>query len=305
MTDRSTDGADGAPRVVHDPVDLRAACDDARAAGRRVGLVPTMGALHDGHLSLARAARRRGADFIVVTIFVNPLQFGAGEDLDRYPRTLPDDVDACRRASVDLVFAPAVDAMYPPGFQTAVEVTGPLVDLHEGAHRPGHFRGVTTVVAKLFTMVGPSVAVFGKKDYQQWRVLTRMARDLAFPVDVVGEPTVREPDGLALSSRNRYLAPADRRRALAIHRGLSAADRAWRGGERDAGALTALATDEIEPAFDRVDYITLADAETLVPRAGQVPDDAPAALLVAAHLGGTRLIDNRVLGDDGDAPHSG
>lgn len=285
----------GGPTVVHAPLDFQRACEAARGAGRRVGLVPTMGALHEGHLSLVRAARRRGADFVATTIFVNPLQFGAGEDFERYPRTLDDDVAACGREGVDLVFAPARDAMYPDGFATTVSVAD-VTEPFEGAFRPGHFDGVTTVVAKLFQLAGPCVAVFGRKDYQQWRVLERMTRDLAMPIEVVGEPTVREPDGLALSSRNRYLSPAQRARALAIAEGLRAADTAWRAGERDAGALTGAVRRPIEAAFDRIDYVAVADADTLAPLEGRVA--GPAVALVAAHLGGTRLIDNLRLGED-------
>jgi len=291
-----TVGVPDRPKLVHLPDALAVACEAARRGGRRVGVVPTMGALHEGHRSLMRAARRRGADWVVVTVFVNPLQFGPGEDLDRYPRTLPDDLAACGEEDVDLVFAPATDAIYPADFQTRVDVRGPLVDRWEGAHRPGHFSGVTTVVAKLFQLVGPSIALFGRKDYQQWRVIERMARDLAMPVDVVGEPTVREPDGLALSSRNRYLSPGDRQRALAIARGLGAADEAFRNGERDAGRLRALAFDPVDAAFDRVDYVAVAHPEDLSPLEGAVPAGLQPVVLVAAHLAGTRLIDNRVLG---------
>lgn len=290
--------AHSSPRVVAEPAALRALCDEARATGKTIGLVPTMGALHEGHLSLVHAARKRGADVVVVTIFVNPLQFGPHEDFDRYPRTLEADVARCREAGVDIVFTPARETMYPPGFQTHVEVEG-LTEELEGAFRPGHFRGVTTVVAKLFHFAAPCIAIFGRKDYQQWKVLERMARDLAIPVEVVGERTVREPDGLALSSRNRYLSADERTRALAISRGLRRASQAFQSGERRATALVELARAEIAPAFDRIDYVALADPETLRPIEG---DCGPRALLaVAAHLGKTRLIDNMVLGED-DGP---
>lgn len=281
--------------VVHDKAAFRARCDAARADGRRVGLVPTMGALHAGHLSLVEAARARGADHVAVTVFVNPLQFGPAEDFDRYPRTLQDDVARCREAGVDTVFAPAMDTMYPDGFSTHVEVEGVTSPL-EGQHRPGHFRGVTTVVTKLFMLTGPSVAVFGRKDYQQWRTLARMARDLDMPIEVVGAPIVREPDGLALSSRNRYLDPGQRERALAIVSGLRAAWDAFDAGERDPARLLPLARDGVAAAFDRVDYVALADPDSLAPLEGPLP--ARALLAAAAHLGGTRLIDNVVLGDD-------
>ncbi len=281
--------------VVHDPAAFRRACDDARRAGGRVGLVPTMGALHVGHLSLVEEAKRRGCEPVMVTIFVNPLQFGPHEDFDRYPRTLDADVAACEAAGVHTVFAPARDAMYPPGFSTHVAVEGLTAPL-EGAFRPGHFQGVTTVVAKLLGLAGPCTAVFGRKDYQQWKVLGRMVRDLDMPIDVVGAPIVREPDGLALSSRNRYLSEEERGRALGIVTGLRAAARAFEGGERDAAALVALVRGAIEPRFDRIDYVALADPDELTPIEG--PVGARALLAVAAHLGRTRLIDNVVLGED-------
>lgn len=278
--------------VVHDPADVRARCDAFRAAGQRVGLVPTMGALHEGHLSLVRAVRDAGAQRVVATIFVNPLQFGQNEDLDRYPRTLEADTAMLRELGVDLVFAPAPSAMYPQGFQTEVsvhEVTKPL----EGTFRPTHFTGVTTVVTKLFNIVGPSVAAFGRKDYQQWQTIRRMVTDLNMPIEVLGCPIVREPDGLAMSSRNRYLSSEERQKALGIIRGLRKAEAAFRGGERDAHALQALVTDEIKRPFDRIDYVSVADPETLVEVSESCGDRV--VFLVAAHLGGTRLIDNLVV----------
>ncbi len=282
--------------LVHEPAALRAACDRARAEGKKVGLVPTMGALHAGHLSLVEHAKQRGCDHVVVTIFVNPLQFAPHEDFDRYPRTLDDDLAGCRAAGVHTVFAPARDAMYPPGFATTVSV-GRLTEPLEGQFRPGHFAGVTTVVAKLFGLAGACTAVFGRKDYQQWKVLERMARDLDLPVEVVGAPIVRESDGLALSSRNRYLSDSERERALAIVGGLRAAARSFAGGERSTSALLAMARAPIEASFDRIDYVALADPDELTPIAtGRVPERA--LLAVAAHLGKTRLIDNVVLGED-------
>ena len=280
--------------VCHERAEFSAACERARGEGGRVGLVPTMGALHAGHLSLARAARRDGADFVALTIFVNPLQFAPGEDLDRYPRTLEADLDACRELGVDLVFAPARDAMYPAGFQTEVRVTGITRQL-EGEHRPGHFDGVTTVVAKLFANTGRCHAYFGRKDFQQWRIVERMARDLDLPVDVVGMPIVREADGLALSSRNRYLSSDERERALGIARGLRLAHDAWRAGTRHADALSKLVRQEVEPAFDRIDYVALASPDTLERVDGEVNEGV---LLIAAHVGKTRLIDNLWLGVD-------
>jgi pantoate--beta-alanine ligase len=255
-----------------------------------------MGALHEGHLALAKEARRR-ASFVVCSIFVNPTQFGPNEDLARYPRDLEGDVRKLEGVGVDLVFAPDPAAMYIPGEQTRVRVAG-LTEHLCGPHRPGHFEGVTTVVAKLFSIVGPSVAVFGKKDFQQLAVIRRMSRDLFFPIDVVGVPIVREPDGLAMSSRNVYLSPEERQRALGLSRGLAAAARAFAQGERRAGALRALAEASIAPVASSIDYVTVADVEAMTP----VPDDAAtseqALLAVACRIGGTRLIDNVVLGED-------
>lgn len=281
-------------QLVHEPEAFREACEAARRAGHRVGLVPTMGALHAGHLALIDDARKRGATFVAVTVFVNPLQFGPNEDYSRYPRTLPDDAAACEARGVDVVFAPARESMYPPGFATEVRVSG-LTGVLEGVFRPGHFDGVTTVVCKLFALTGPAVAVFGRKDYQQWRVLSRMARDLDLPIEMHAMPTVREPDGLALSSRNRYLSPEERERALAISRGLRAAVALFDAGERDPRALEDAARAPIAAAFDSIDYVALADADSLAPLE-QV--DARAVIAVAARIGKTRLIDNVVLGED-------
>ena len=280
-------------KVVRKPAEFRQACEDARAAQRRIGLVPTMGALHDGHFSLIDEAKAR-ADVIALTIFVNPLQFAPGEDLERYPRTFESDLAACREREVDLVFAPEPSAMYLPEFQTEVsveELGKPL----EGGFRPSHFDGVTTVVTKLFNLAGPCVAMFGRKDYQQWKVLSRMALDLDMPIEVVGCPIVRETDGLALSSRNRYLSAADRKRALGIVAGLRRAFDAWERGERDPDALRSLAETSVCPAFDRVDYVAAVDPETL---ATSPPSPNRMLIAVAAHLGKTRLIDNVVLGED-------
>lgn len=276
--------------LVHDKSAFRNACEDARARGLRVGLVPTMGALHEGHLALTREAKARGATFRVATIFVNPSQFGPDEDFSRYPRTLEADIAKLRDEAVDLVFAPAPDAMYPEGFETHVEVENATLPF-EGAHRPGHFRGVTTVVAKLFNLTGPCVAVFGRKDYQQWRVIERMVRDLDMPIEVVGHPIVRETDGLALSSRNRYLSDDERTRALALSTGLRAAKTAYDMGERRRDHLEATAREIVAQAFDVIDYVSVAHAESLAPLAeGDVGDNV--VMLAAAHLGKTRLIDN-------------
>lgn len=279
--------------LVRKPAELRRACEGARSRSARVGLVPTMGALHEGHFSLMDEARKH-ADFLVVTIFVNPLQFAEGEDLKRYPRSLESDLTGCQERQVDLVFAPETGSMYPDGFQTGVsvaELSQPL----EGEFRPAHFDGVTTVVAKLFNLTGPCTAVFGRKDFQQWRVLSRMVRDLDMPVEVVGCPIIREPDGLALSSRNRYLSPSERERALGIVSGLRAAHDAWQDGERDVDRLRSLAEEPVRAGFEGVDYVAAVDPETLLPPLG------PALRLliaVAACLGTTRLIDNVVLGED-------
>ena len=279
--------------LVCKPADFRRACDDARASSGRVGLVPTMGALHDGHFSLIDEAKKR-ADFVAVTIFVNPLQFAPSEDLDRYPRTLESDLAGCRERDVDVVFAPEPDSMYPRQFQTRVLVEAISKPL-EGEFRPTHFDGVTTVVSKLFNLTGACTAMFGRKDYQQWKVLSRMAEDLDMPIEVVGCPIIREPDGLALSSRNRYLSTSERRRALGIVAGLRRAHDAWREGERDPAELRSLTAEQVRSNFDRVDYVAAVEPETLVETAG-----SPTRLLiaVAAHLGPTRLIDNVVLGED-------
>lgn len=280
--------------ILHDPSALRARCDAFRAEGERVGFIPTMGALHEGHLTLIDEARKQGATRIVVSVFVNPLQFGPKDDYSRYPRTLPADAEACASRGVDIVFAPDKDAMYPDGFVSQVRVAK-LTETLEGVFRPGHFDGVTTVVSKLFNLVGPAIAVFGRKDYQQWKVLQRMVRDLDVPMQVVGMRTVRDQDGLAKSSRNRYLTEAERARALAISAGLRAASRAFAEGEREPTTLERLACAHIEPAFDTIDYVAIADADTLQP-IERVKERA--LLVVAARIGTTRLIDNLVLGEE-------
>jgi len=268
------------------PAELTTTTRALRGAGRRIALVPTMGALHEGHRELIRHARRLpGSTVTVVSIFVNPLQFGAGEDLERYPRPLADDVRACREEGAELVFVPTVADMYPEGADTSV-TPGVLGEQLEGAVRPGHFAGVLTVVAKLFHIVGPDVAFFGEKDYQQLVLLRRMVRDLDFPVSVVGVPTVREADGLALSSRNAYLSAEDRPRAAVLNRALRAGAGVSAQGPR-AVLDAAWAVLREEPGL-AVDYLELCDADLR-------PDPQPggtARLLVAARLGSTRLIDN-------------
>ncbi|HEX9305494.1 MAG TPA: pantoate--beta-alanine ligase [Thermoanaerobaculia bacterium] len=259
----------------------------ARASGRTIGFVPTMGALHEGHLSLVRLARQESA-FSVVSIFVNPLQFGANEDFSRYPRKEGDDAAALAREGVDVLYLPNPAAMYPGDFSTSVEVRG-VSEGGEAGIRPGHFRGVSTVVAKLFLQVAPDVAVFGQKDLQQASVVRRMIRDLDFPIRLVVGPTVREPDGLAMSSRNGYLSPDDRRLAAAFPRALfEGRDRAARG-ERDAANLTESVRRELEAAGLPPDYVDAVDPETMAP----VEVAAPGTALVAAvRIGKTRLIDN-------------
>jgi pantoate--beta-alanine ligase len=282
--------------VVKTPGELRRICDDARASGSRVGFVPTMGALHIGHLALVTEAKARGG-FVVCSIFVNPTQFGPNEDFARYPRDLAGDVTKLEQGGVDVVFAPDARAMYPEGEATRVRVERLTTHLC-GPHRPGHFEGVATVVAKLFALVGPSVAVFGRKDYQQLAVIRRMAADLLFPVEVVGYPIVREPDGLAMSSRNAYLSSGERTRALALSRGLAEAHLAHARGERRAGALRALAEAPVRAAADSVDYVTVADPDTLDPLTDDANVGSRALVAVACHVGRTRLIDNVVLGED-------
>lgn len=282
--------------IAHTPAEIRTACDRARAAGKRVGFVPTMGALHEGHLALIGEARRR-AEFVVVSIFVNPTQFGPNEDFSRYPRSFDSDCARCAEAGADAVFVPVAHAMYAPGDETRVRV-GETARHLCGEHRPGHFEGVCTIVAKLFALVGACVAVFGRKDYQQVRVVARMAADLMLPVEVVGLPTVRDRDGLAMSSRNRYLSPADRRRALSLARGLSRAVRLHAGGERRAGALRLAALDEVRSAVDAVEYVAIADPERVVPLADETVVGDRTLLAIAVRIGNTRLIDNVVLGEE-------
>jgi pantoate--beta-alanine ligase len=273
--------------------DVRRGVAEARRAGRIVGLVPTMGALHDGHVRLVERCRAE-AGWVAVSIFVNPTQFGPNEDFALYPRTLTADLARCQAAGADLVFAPAPATIYPHGQQsTWVEVPG-LADILEGASRPGHFRGVATVVLKLFDIVGPDLAVFGQKDYQQQLLIRRMVEDLHVPVRIVTEPTVREPDGLAMSSRNRYLAPEDRRAALVLNHALERAYEAVRGGETSAKRVRQILREIIESNERvRLDYAEIADADTLEPLERLGPESRAVAL-VAARVGATRLIDNRL-----------
>ncbi|MBN1770220.1 MAG: pantoate--beta-alanine ligase [Deltaproteobacteria bacterium] len=281
------------PEVLRDPCELRRRLDAARAGGRRVAFVPTMGALHAGHLELVRHAREL-ADVVVVSIFVNPTQFGPREDLASYPRDLQTDLRLLAGLA-DLVLAPGVEAVYPPGHATTIHVAG-LTEGLCGASRPGHFDGVATVVAKLFSMVGPCSAVFGRKDFQQLQVVRRMTVDLDLPVTVVGRPTVREPDGLAMSSRNRHLTPEERRRATALVEGLRAAAAAFAAGERSVAVLDGLVRAQLEGRVDGIDYVFVGNPETLQPFAGPVPPGGTMLAAVAVRVGRTRLIDNTELG---------
>lgn len=274
--------------VVLDTPDAMVAQADAwRREGLRIGLVPTMGYLHAGHSSLMELLRQR-CDRLVVSIYVNPLQFGANEDLSRYPRDLPGDLAACEAAGVDAVFTPTT--MYPEGFVTSVAVAELTTGLC-GASRPTHFQGVTTVVARLFGLTRCDVATFGEKDWQQLTVLRRMVRDLAMPVEIVPGPLIREADGLAMSSRNVYLSPEERRRALSLSSALRAIDAAWVAGEREVARLRAVGEAALD--VDRLDYLEIVDADALSPL-DRV--DRPARALVAAFLGRTRLIDNAPVG---------
>jgi pantoate--beta-alanine ligase len=278
----------------------RAACRDLRGhwkartamrAPQRLGLVPTMGALHAGHLSLVRAAKVQ-CEAVVVSIFVNPTQFGPTEDLARYPRPFDRDCELLEKEKVDIVFAPAVEEMYSKGETTWVSVDG-LSDKLDGRSRPGHFRGVTTVVSKLFHIIQPDLAFFGQKDAAQVAVIRRMVRDLNFPVEIAVCPIVREPDGLAMSSRNAYLTPEERRRALVLNRSLREAEKKFAAGERNAAKLIAAARNVLAQEPDvRVDYFEIVDPNTLDP----IERIAGTTLVaVAAYLGTTRLIDNVVL----------
>jgi pantoate--beta-alanine ligase len=274
-------------QIARSVAELRGHVAAWRAAGERVGLVPTMGALHAGHMALVAAAQQT-CRRTVASIFVNPRQFGPREDFSTYPRPEADDLAKLREAGADLAFIPAVEEMHPEGFATAISVAGPSEGLC-GAHRPGHFDGVATIVAKLLIQAAPDAAFFGEKDYQQLMVVRRMARDLNLPVEIIGVPTVREPDGLALSSRNVYLSPQERRIAPNLYRTLRAAGREIAGGAAPAPILRRT-IDELNELGLRVEYLELRDAATLASLADT--PSAPVRLLAAVHLGRTRLIDN-------------
>ena len=275
--------------IVRTARDVRAVTGGWRGGGFSIGLVPTMGGIHAGHLALAAAAKREGGR-VAASLFVNPRQFGPGEDLSAYPRDEAADAARLASAGVDVLFAPALDEIYPDGFATTVSVAGPSEPLC-GAFRPGHFDGVATVVARLLVATAPDTAWFGEKDYQQLQVVKRLVRDLGLPVAVRSVATVREPDGLALSSRNAYLTADERRRAPALHRALAALAAAVAGGAADVAGEAAHAAEALRRAgFDPVDYVAVVDAETLAPLTG--PPRRPARAMAAAALGRARLIDN-------------
>lgn len=278
-------------RIVHTIAEVRHAVAEARVVGKTVGLVPTMGALHEGHITLVRQARQDNG-FVGVSIFVNPTQFVPTEDLAKYPRTLEEDAEKCREAGVDIIFAPNAQEMYPEGFDSWVEVGG-VTKMLEGESRPTHFRGVTTVCLKLFNVFRPDRAYFGRKDYQQLCVIRKMVRDLNVPLEIVPVDIVREPDGLAMSSRNRYLNLEERAAALILSKSLTAARAARDRGESDAAAIQQVvrATLDSEPLAS-IDYAVVVDAETLLP-IEQL--ERPAVVLLAVRIGATRLIDNTVL----------
>ena len=279
------------PPVAATIAEARAAVAAAHTAGRRIGFVPTMGALHAGHAGLIRASRAE-CDFTVVSIFVNPTQFGPNEDFSRYPRTFDADRELCAAVGTDLIFAPTAAEMYPPTARTVVEVTG-LQDALCGQSRPGHFRGVATVVLKLFNIVQPDAAYFGQKDAQQALIIRRMVADLNLPLTVRVQPTVREPDGLAMSSRNRYLDPAQRHHATALYRALRRAEDLVAGGERSVPALeSAMAGIVAATPGAKLDYARVLDAETLDPLTTL---DRAALAALAVYFGTTRLIDNTFL----------
>jgi pantoate--beta-alanine ligase len=282
-------------KIVRSRTELRQALVEPRRQGKRIGLVPTMGFFHDGHISLMRQARR-DCDVVVVSLFINPAQFGPGEDLDSYPRDADRDAELAALEGVDLLWTPDAEQMYPKGFATAVEVANDLTGVLEGdpnQRGPSHFRGVTTVVAKLFNSVQPDVAYFGRKDAQQAVVIERMTRDLDFPVQIEVLPTVRDDDGLALSSRNAYLDPEQRERAAAISRGLRAAEQAALEGETSTSALVRAARDELRSAGIEPEYVEARSAEDLSPITQL--NGRPVLVVLAARVGRARLIDNVVI----------
>jgi pantoate--beta-alanine ligase len=283
-------------RVLTSVLDYRKACSELSGGGKRLALVPTLGALHHAHGALMRAARDH-ADHVIVSVFVNPTQFGPNEDFERYPRDLEADVELCAEAGVDLVFAPERQEMYPPGEATRVNVRG-LTDVLCGPRRPGHFEGVATVVTKLFAATGPCAAVFGRKDFQQLQVIRRLVIDLLLPVQIVDHPTLRDRDGLATSSRNRYLSPEDRQRALALPRALSRVAQLFAAGERDAAQLEHTLLADLSGASLELEYATIAGIADLATVGHGRVESGAAGAFIAARVGSTRLIDNVILGLD-------
>jgi pantoate--beta-alanine ligase len=279
-------------QTITDIKEMQARCLAARSAGQTIAFVPTMGYLHEGHMSLLHEGRKRG-DLLVLSIYVNPTQFGQGEDLDRYPRDFERDETMARQSDVDLIFYPDTASIYPDGYATYVTVEGPLTNTLEGACRPTHFRGVTTVVTKLFTIVMPHTALFGRKDFQQLAVIRRMAADLNLPVEIVGMPIIRESDGLAMSSRNVYLSASERQQSLSLIDSLNTAASVVRAGERAASTVVAQTVDRLESEPDlEVDYVKICHAETLE----EVDEiDQESVMLLAVKVGKTRLIDNGLL----------
>lgn len=275
-------------KILKTIADLRAELAKPRKAGKTIGCVPTMGALHDGHMSLVKKSAAQN-DITVVTIFVNPLQFGKNEDLDKYPRRLDEDANLCAKNGATLIFAPTMESMYDKDHMTYV-YNEPLENLYCGQYRPGHFRGVLTVVAKLFLAVQPDAAYFGRKDYQQAFLIRKMTEDLNFPIKVVLIPTSREKSGLARSSRNEYLSESDRKSAAAIYEGLCAAQEEYEDGERSVSVLRTIVSGCIGHAGGKVQYVEIVSQKTLLPFSDEITEKA--AILVAAHFGSTRLIDN-------------
>ncbi len=280
-------------KLIHDVQEMQQAVLGFKRQGKQISFVPTMGFLHEGHASLMREGRRCG-DILVLSIFVNPTQFGPNEDLDRYPRNLAGDCALAESCGVDVVFAPTATGMYPSGFQTTVSL-GPLTEPLCGARRPGHFNGVAVVVTKLFGIVQPDLAFFGKKDFQQLAIIRQMSQDLNLPVEIVGMPIVREPDGLAMSSRNSYLSPEERLQALCLYQAILRVRELFTTGETAAERLLAEARHQIEAVPTAViDYLELRDSVTLEPVHLAAPDTL---LALAVKIGATRLIDNTVLGE--------
>ncbi len=281
-------------RIISDPAGMQALSESLRMERKRIGLVPTMGYLHEGHLTLVRTSKAH-CDATVVSIFVNPSQFGPAEDLDRYPRDFERDRDLLEREGVDVLFAPVKDHLYPEGFSTEVRV-GKVTDRLCGASRPWHFPGVALIVCKLFHLVKPHAAFFGQKDYQQFLVIQRMVRDLDFGIDIHMVPTVREKDGLAMSSRNKYLSPGDRAQAVALVKALAAANRLYMAGERSPECLSVALGEPFKTIPQaRIDYAEVLDADTLAP---VIPETQKMVAALAVFFGTTRLIDNHILGND-------